>query len=163
MSALTMASLTSSPRSITALALMPTGVPAATAWRSMSPVDNWIIPRAVWSRAAWVPFPAPGGPNKMMFSIEGRSPARSCSALARRRLELRFLDEVAILMGDEVALDLAHRVHGHVDDDQQARTAEAEVEPGLGRQDVRDEADHDQIGGADDRDPVQQIVEIFFR
>ena len=40
-----MASLTSSPRSITALALSPTGVPAATASRSMSPVDSWTMPR----------------------------------------------------------------------------------------------------------------------
>ena len=42
MSALTIASLTSSPRSITCLAWRPVGVPAATASRSMSPVDSCI-------------------------------------------------------------------------------------------------------------------------
>ena len=62
-----MASLTSSPAAITALASRPIGEPLATASRSMSPVDIWIIPRLACSRAAWVPLPAPGGPSRTMF------------------------------------------------------------------------------------------------
>ena len=42
---------------------------AATAARSMSPVDSWTMPRSrSTSRLAWVPLPAPGGPSRMMFS-----------------------------------------------------------------------------------------------
>src|SRR5689334_4888483 len=161
MRALTIASLTSSPRSITALALRPTGVPAATASRSMSPVDSWIIPRLACSRAACVPLPAPGGPRRMMFIMAALSPAPLSSAPSRRRLELGLLDEVAVLVRDQVALNLADGVHRHVDDDQQARAAEPEVETRLRRKNIGDEADHGQIGRSDDGDAVEQIVEIF--
>ncbi|PAV70292.1 hypothetical protein WR25_11086 [Diploscapter pachys] len=41
-------------------------------------------------------------------------------------LQLRLLDEVAILMRQQMALDLRHRVHRHVDDDQQARATQIE-------------------------------------
>jgi hypothetical protein len=47
----------------------PTGVLAATAARSMSPVESWTIWRSRTSRSACVPFPAPGGPNRMMFTF----------------------------------------------------------------------------------------------
>ena len=35
--------------------------------RSMSPVESWTMPRRSTRRLAWVPFPAAGGPNRMMF------------------------------------------------------------------------------------------------
>ena len=41
---MTISSETRPPASITALAFSPTGVPAATAARSMSPVDSWTMP-----------------------------------------------------------------------------------------------------------------------
>src|SRR5215210_5616297 len=103
-----MASLTSSPAAITALALSPTGLPLATAWRSMSPVDSWTIPRFAWSRAAWVPFPAPGGPSRTMFIDRDCDIGGGRSAPAPG-LELRLLDQVAILVGDQMALDLGDR------------------------------------------------------
>ena len=49
------------------LGLEADSVPAATAARSMSPVESWTIPRCSTSRLAWVPLPAPGGPRRMMF------------------------------------------------------------------------------------------------
>ena len=73
-SAVTIASLTNSPASMIAFTFSPIGEPLARASRSMSPVDSWIMPRAAWSRAACVPLPAPGGPNRMMFSIAALSP-----------------------------------------------------------------------------------------
>src|SRR6185437_8749262 len=162
-SAVTMASLTSSPASMIALTFSPMGEPLARASRSMSPVDSWIIPRSACSRAAWVPFPAPGGPNRMMFSIAALSPRSPNTKLAppRRGLELRLLDKIAILVSDQVALDLAYRVHGYIDDDEQAGAAEPEVEACLRRQHIRDQADQRQVGGPDDGDSVEQVVEIF--
>jgi hypothetical protein len=45
------------PLSITALACFPTSVPAATAARSMSPVESWGIPSLSTILGPWVPFP----------------------------------------------------------------------------------------------------------
>src|SRR6185312_5897017 len=99
----------------------------------------------------------------MIFSIAALSPSPAELTPPRRGLELRLLDQVAILVRDQVALDLAHRVHGDIDNNQQTGAAEAQVgESGLGRDDVRDEADEYQIGGADDGNPIEQPVEIFF-
>ena len=56
-----------SPRSMIALALRPTGVPAATAARSMSPVESCGMPSRSTRRTAWVPLPAPGGPSRMIL------------------------------------------------------------------------------------------------
>src|SRR3954467_15551478 len=99
----------------------------------------------------------------MMFSIAARSPCSPNPKLApsRRRLELRLLDQVAILVRDQVALNLAYSVHRDVDHDQQAGAAEPQVgEAGLGRDEVWDQADQHQISRADDRDPVEEVVEI---
>src|SRR5688572_9436439 len=158
MSALTMASLTSSPASITALAFRPTGEPVFTAARSMSPVDSWIIPRSACSRCACVPLPAPGGPRRMMFSIAAL-PFGRWSALAAG-LQLRLLDQIAILVRDQVALDLRDSVHRHVDNDQQAGAAQVEGHAGLAEQDLRNEADQDQVSRADDGHARDQVVEV---
>jgi hypothetical protein len=44
---------------------MPSGVPALTAARSMSPVEIWGIPNFSQINLACVPFPAPGAPNRI--------------------------------------------------------------------------------------------------
>ena len=60
-----MSSETSAPESMTCFAAMPSGEPALTAARSMSPVEICGMPYASVMNAAWVPLPAPGGPSKM--------------------------------------------------------------------------------------------------
>jgi len=69
----TMSSETRPPLSITAFARWPTSVPAATAARSMSPV----LSCGVWYFStifgACVPFPAPGGPKRMMICLGAAS------------------------------------------------------------------------------------------
>ena len=60
-----MSSLTRPPESITFLAAMPSGVPALTAARSMSPVEICGMPYFWQMNAACVPLPAPGAPNKI--------------------------------------------------------------------------------------------------
>ena len=44
---------------MTDLALRPNSVPAATAARSMSPVEMWGTTKCCARRMAWVPLPAP--------------------------------------------------------------------------------------------------------
>src|SRR3982751_4646825 len=99
----------------------------------------------------------------MMFSKSGIPSRQVGLPTARRGLELGLLDEVAVLVRDQMALDLADRIHGHVDDDQQASAAEPQVgEPSRSGQNLGNRADHDQIGSTNHRDSVEQIVEIFF-
>src|SRR4249919_4110469 len=96
-----------------------------------------------------------------MISKASPLPERRRSLAAARALELRLLDQIAILMGDQVALDLADRVHRHVDHDQQAGSAEVEGHAGLAERNIRDQADGRQIGRADYRDAVEEVVEIM--
>src|SRR3982751_3445617 len=97
----------------------------------------------------------------MMFSKSGIPSRQVGLPTARRGLELGLLDEVTVLVGDQMALDLANRVHGHVDHDQQAGAAEADVQASLRRQDIRDHTDEHEISRADHGDPVQEIIKIF--
>ncbi|MNY68068.1 hypothetical protein D3C86_2057740 [compost metagenome] len=60
-----MSSDTSPPASITFLASMPSGVPAFTAARSMSPVEICGMPNFSQMNLACVPLPAPGAPNRI--------------------------------------------------------------------------------------------------
>ncbi len=60
-----MSSETSAPLSITCFAASPSGVPALTAARSMSPVEICGMPYARVMNVAWVPLPAPGGPSRI--------------------------------------------------------------------------------------------------
>src|SRR5687768_5838111 len=94
----------------------------------------------------------------MMFNIAALPSSRG-SALAAG-LQLRLLDEVAILMGDQVALNLRDRVHRHVDDDEQAGAAEIEGHARLAEQNLRNKADQDEIGRAHHRHARDQMVEI---
>ena len=63
-------------------------------------------------------------------------------------------------MRDQVALHLGHRVHGDIDDDQQAGAAEIERHCVLRDQDLRQEADQRQIDRADRGQPGEHIVQI---
>ena len=56
---------TKPPKSIISLALIPSGVPAFTAARSMSPVEICGMAYFAQMKVAWVPLPAPGAPNKI--------------------------------------------------------------------------------------------------
>ena len=58
-----MSSETSWPASITFFAARPSGVPALTAARSMSPVEICGMPNFSLMKFACVPLPAPGGPE----------------------------------------------------------------------------------------------------
>src|SRR5687768_10610876 len=142
-----------------ALALRPIGLPVLIASRRMLPVESWTSPRSAVRRPAWVPFPAHGGPRRMMFTSE-RLPRAPTSSPAPA-LQFRLLDEVAILMGDEVALDLGHRVHRHVDDDEQAGAAEIEGDARARDQEFGHQADQGQISGADHGDAGEDVIEIF--
>ena len=62
---------TSAPLSITFLAARPSGVPAFTAARSMSPVEIWGMPKRLQMTDACVPLPAPGAPNRMSLMSVG--------------------------------------------------------------------------------------------
>lgn len=50
-----------------ALAFLPTGVPFFTAARRMLPVEMVGMPNFRLMISAWVPLPAPGAPNRMIF------------------------------------------------------------------------------------------------
>ena len=63
-------SLTSAPDSMMDLACRPSGVPALTAARSMSPVEIWGMPNFWQMNAACVPFPAPGAPSKISLMVK---------------------------------------------------------------------------------------------
>src|SRR5882672_4184727 len=60
-----MSSDTSAPASITFFAARPSGVPAFTAARSMSPVEICGMPKCLVRYVACVPLPAPGGPRRI--------------------------------------------------------------------------------------------------
>lgn len=51
---------------------------------------------------------------------------------------LAFLDQIAILVREHMALDLADRIDGDIDDDQQAGAAKLERRPGPGDEIFRD-------------------------
>src|SRR4051812_47401332 len=60
-----MSSETSWPASMTFFAATPSGVPALTAARSMSPVEICGMANFLRMKFAWVPLPAPGGPSRI--------------------------------------------------------------------------------------------------
>src|SRR5690606_18107232 len=141
---------TSSPASMMAFALRPTSVCAATAARSMSPVESCRIPRCSIRRAACVPLPAPGGPRRMMFI-----------ALTPFALELRLLDQVAILVREKVELDLANRVDGNIDHDQQPRAAQYQRKAGPGDHVLGHPAHHCQVARTYHCNAGENVVEMI--
>jgi hypothetical protein len=99
------------------LRLRPTAVFAATASRSISPVEICGTPSFCTSSCAWVPLPAPGGP-----SMRRRARAHRCKPAA----DPRALREALVLARHEVRLDLRDRVEPDADHDQERRAAVAE-------------------------------------
>ena len=65
----TISSETNWPWSINFLASNPSGVLFAIAPLKMSPVEIWGISYFLINSFAWVPFPAPGAPNNIIFII----------------------------------------------------------------------------------------------
>src|SRR5260221_11456979 len=61
-----MSSETSAPASMTFFAARPSGVPAFTAARNMSPVEICGMPKCLVRNVACVPLPAPGGPRRII-------------------------------------------------------------------------------------------------
>ena len=64
---ITMSSVTKSPRAITSATFRPISLPLLLASRNISPVDSCTMSRVSTRCRACVPFPAPGGPNRIMF------------------------------------------------------------------------------------------------
>src|SRR5262245_54624898 len=99
-----MSSETSWPASMTFFAAMPSGVPAFTAARSISPVEICGMPNFSRMKFACVPLPAPGGPRriKRMTAVSCQHSTDSLEILrsihARRDLGLahRDRDPVAV-------------------------------------------------------------------
>src|SRR6266852_5847111 len=63
-----MSSETSCPASMTFFAARPSGVPAFTAARNMSPVEICGMRKCSLMKLAWVPLPAPGGPRRISLT-----------------------------------------------------------------------------------------------
>lgn len=63
--AMMMSSDTRPPLSITPFTCWPSGLPALTAARSMSPVEICGMPNFSVMNRAWVPLPAPGAPSRI--------------------------------------------------------------------------------------------------
>src|SRR5262249_60570124 len=85
----------------------------------------WATPGHSARPAACVPFPAPGGPRKMMRALEAPSP-RGLAAATDPAPSLSA--EAVVVAHDELRLDLRDRVHRHSHDDEERGPAEVEVE-----------------------------------
>src|SRR5258708_4141833 len=116
MRAMSRSSGTRPPFSMRGPAFLPRGVPAAMASRSMSPVEIRGTPRWAATRAACVPFPAPGGPRKITRT-PGAGTARGLASTTDPPPTLAA--EAVVVPHDELGLDLGHGVHGHPHDDQE--------------------------------------------
>src|SRR6476620_11009581 len=128
-------------------AASPTGEPSRTAARNRSPVATCGTPRCSARMGAWVPLPAPGPPRRTTTVIAGSNgPDRTA----------RSPDEPFVVTHHQLRLDLFHRLHDDRDDDEEARSAEAQ------RAEIRkyqpDERRCDRDGGeeqgAGERDPA---------
>src|SRR6476659_4573047 len=114
------ASSTSSPAAMIPRTRSPSSLPAATASRSMSPVEMAQTPRRSHSTWACVPLPAPGGPSRTTraWRLSAPSPTDPAS-----------LHEAFVVAHHELALDLLDRVHGDAHHDEQRGAAEVELDP----------------------------------
>ncbi|CAD5267188.1 conserved hypothetical protein [Bosea sp. EC-HK365B] len=76
--------------------------------------------------------------------------------------QLRLFDQPLILMGQQMTMDLSHRVHGRRHHDQQRGAAEQDDRNlGIGDHELRDQADDSQIGGAEHGDAGQHPVDML--
>src|ERR1700716_2876387 len=79
----------------------------------------WGMPYFVTMRRAWVPLPAPTGPSKMR-SRGGTAPSSPLAA-----------NEAPVVAHDELGFEMAHRVEGHADHDQDGGAGDRQrLEPG---------------------------------
>ena len=85
----TSSSLTRPPDSITLLACTPTSVPAATAARSMSPVESCGMESVSTILGACEPLPAPGGPNRIITVLPSAAAASRHTSDVRRAMPPR--------------------------------------------------------------------------
>src|SRR5579862_5584873 len=182
---------TSSPRSMIGLAFTPSGVPAATCSRSISPVERCGTEYLAASFFACVPFPAPGGPSKItarLSSSGGRFSgttglvAMFLPAAAQPALPCKSF----VVAHDQLRFELLHSVHSHTHDDQQRRATEIElhaqtlqkpnrevpvkprtdaptemVKVNPGNHPFRQQADNGEINGADKRQPLQNLADVL--
>src|SRR6266446_9858098 len=82
--------------------------------------------------------------------------------LRTRALEPRLLDQAFVLLSDEMALDLRHRIHGHADNNQDGGAAEGELLDIVdAADDFRHQAYERQIEGAHDSNPREHEVDVF--
>ena len=94
---MTISSLTRPPSAMIFFALRPTGVPALTAARSMSPVESCGSAELA-RRSAVTAFPCP------------RPAGQAASGSSPRPAKFRLLDQAFVLLRDEMALDLSDTV-----------------------------------------------------
>src|SRR5208337_3695351 len=151
---MTTASGTSLPASMYSLAFRPISVPALTAARRMSPVEIWGIPYLSMSFFAWVPFPAPGPPNRIRFI--SFSFLRSASHPAHA-----FFHETLVMAGEQMRFDLSHGIHGHPHHNQQGRAPEIKGDVELANQDTGQHADRRNVRRAPQGDAGENPVDIF--
>src|SRR6201993_3564913 len=77
--------------------------------------------------------------------------------------QLRSLNQSFILVRQQVALDLRHRVHGHADHDQERGAAEIKRYRRVRDQDLGQQANEGEAGPADDGDAGEHIVDVLRR
>src|SRR5258706_6952832 len=92
-----MSSETSCPSSITFFAARPSGVPAFTAARNMSPVEICGMRKCSLMKLAWVPLPAPGGPRRISLTKAPRiSEERFSRGAGRHELRRRAVPKESV-------------------------------------------------------------------
>src|SRR6185436_10855463 len=155
----------------------PISVPAVICSRNISPVEMCGTCMRFPSSRACVPFPAPGGPNKITaptcFSMAWAMGCDLVRAPPATNLS-RLRRETLVMTHDKLRLHLVYRVHCHADHNQQRSAAEVKVhiqsfqepagevliekqphgarqvvQPDSGNQEVRDDREQRQIQAAD--------------
>src|SRR5256886_10398110 len=115
----TTASGTSLPSSMYFFACTPSGVPAFTASRRISPVVILGRPRRSATILPWVPLPDPGAPRRRTNKGSAPEPHAAGPASAPAAPH-----EPVVVPQQQVLLHLLDRVERHADHDQQGRAAE---------------------------------------
>src|SRR5947209_783558 len=98
----------------------PSSLFAATASRSMSPVEIAGTRICRERTAAWVPLPEPGGPRSTTFNVPSQSASSPTDAA--------FLHEPFVIAHHELTFDLLDRVHRTAHHDEEPGAAEVEVD-----------------------------------
>src|SRR6185295_10094767 len=171
-------SATSLPPPMLARTRLPSSFSAATASRSRSPVEMAGTPSLRPSTCAWVPLPAPGGPN---------STTREAWPSTSSPTDPAPLHEPLVVAHHQLALDLLDGIHRDADHDEERRAAEVKLDPhalreparevagdprpqprqagdvDAGEQELGQHGDRRQIDGADQRQPGEDAVDVLRR